>query len=633
MSKAQTSKRSATAVDITAVEEALASINAGKSVRCDLDNGGRIHIDRALPFLCVHVSDGRGGDAALDITSANASYLIAPDLDFAVAAVEVIAGAMTERFTAFVVLDVGELAQDRLLSDDAPYLLPFEITLSGTDQPETHAALDGFASAVGSIEAKFRSPRVDRRRAVDDPHALLAARLRGFPCVTVRFAPIYRVPGSENTYPDLRDRVVANIFDAGLQAIAAFLKAAGIFKLPTHRALGRRAFVDAVERADRCIDEIAATFDFLLAVTPINADAAWHDFKANGFQRPPQFLYRPLTVQVNVEKKKLFSIAFDRFEDPVLFNLYREKQQELDLQLSMLFARETPRFMEFSRVLYGRVEPGLLHAAKDILAKTAGPGGEIAGGGGRAGSVDCYVIERAARTMIEMYRRQYSGFEATVELRDDLPAGLLVSGGRLLISRSTSMTRRRLTALLSHEIGVHLLTYFNGSAQGLRLFRTGLAGYEGVQEGLAVLAEYLVGGMTTERLRLIAARVVACAAMLEGASFQETFHALVRDYGFSEISAFHMTLRLYRGGGLAKDAIYLRGLLEVLKHLGSGGALDPFWMGKIAASHFGVMQELNSRGLLKAPEIRPVFLLHPQAQKRLEKARSGLLPVEMIASS
>ena len=158
------------------------------------------------------------------------------------------------------------------------------------------------------------------------------------------------------------------------------------------------------------------------------------------------------------------------------------------------------------------------------------------------------------------------------------------------------------------------------------MFRTGLAGYEGVQEGLAVFAEYLVGGMTTGRLRLIAARVVACAAMLEGASFQEIFHALVREYGFSEISAFNLTLRLYRGGGLAKDAIYLRGLLEVLDHLRNGGALDPFWMGKIAASHFGVMQELNSRGLLRAPEIRPAFLSHPQAKKRLEKARSACCP-------
>ena len=81
---------------------------------------------------------------------------------------------------------------------------------------------------------------------------------------------------------------------------------------------------------------------------------------------------------------------------------------------------------------------------------------------------------------------------------------------------------------------MHLLTYFNGSAQGLRLFRSGLAGYEGVQEGLAVLAEYLVGGMTIARLRLIAARVVACAAMLGGRVFRRNLPALVRDPASAE---------------------------------------------------------------------------------------------------
>ncbi|MEK1888490.1 MAG: flavohemoglobin expression-modulating QEGLA motif protein [Phyllobacterium sp.] len=633
MSTAQANKRLPTTVDARIVDEALLSIAAGKSVRRDLENGGRLHIDRALPFLCVYVSNGRDADAALDVASANASYLIAPDLDFAVSIVEAIGSAMVERFGAFVVLDVGELAQDRLLSDDAPYLPPFEITLSASDQPGTHAAVVAFTTAIERVEAKFRSPRLNKLRAADDPQAHLAARTPGIACVTIRFAPIYRVPGSCDIYPDLRERLVANIFDAGLQAVTAFLKTTGYLNLPTHRALGRRAFVDTVERADRSIDDIAATFDFLLAVTPINAGAAWQDFKSNRFQRPPRLLYRPLTVQVDVEKKKLFSIAFNRFEDPVLFNLYREKRHELDLQLSMLSARETPRFVEFGRALYGRVEPGLLDAAKDILEKTVNPVGVTSSDCGDSESVDCEDVERASRAMIEMYRRQYSGFEATVELRDDLPAGLLVSGARLLISRSTKMTRQRLRALLSHEIGVHLLTYFNGSAQGLRLFRTGLAGYEGVQEGLAVLAEYLVGGMTTGRLRVIAARVVACAAMLQGASFQEVFHSLVRDYGFSETGAFHLALRLYRGGGLAKDAIYLRGLLEVLNHLRSGGALDPFWMGKIAASHFSVMQELNTRGLLRAPAVRPAFLSHQQATKRLEKARSGILPVEMIASS
>ena len=93
-----------------------------------------------------------------------------------------------------------------------------------------------------------------------------------------------------------------------------------------------------------------------------------------------------------------------------------------------------------------------------------------------------------------------------------------------------------------------------------------------------------------------------------------------------------MTLRLYRGGGLAKDAIYLRGLLELLSHLRNGGSLDPFWMGKVSASHFGIMQELNLRGLLKPPQLRPAFLSHPQAETRLASARSGLSAVEMIGS-
>ena len=52
------------------------------------------------------------------------------------------------------------------------------------------------------------------------------------------------------------------------------------------------------------------------------------------------------------------------------------------------------------------------------------------------------------------------------------------------------MPAGELEALLAHEVSVHLLTYCNGAAQGLTIFRTGLAGYdEGVQEGLGVFAE------------------------------------------------------------------------------------------------------------------------------------------------
>ncbi len=614
------------------LDDILDCIRTDKSVRKDFDNGGRLHIDRPLPFLSVHIGRGRDDLAARDIAAANASYLIVNDIQEALPVIEAVGAVLSERFGAFLLLDIDELDHDTLITDDAPYLPPFEIRIASTDDVAAQKAAAALAEGTDIRQVKFRTPHINWFGIKTDTQAARLIEQTGFPLVAVRFAPIYRQPESGNTYPDLRERLVANIFDAGLKAFAAFVGATQSLKLTTHRALGRKAFVDAVSRADRSIDDVASSFDFLLAVTPINTDAAWQAFKAGKFKQEPQFLYRPLSVQVESEKRKLFSVAFDRFEDPVLYHLYREKQQELDLQLSLISARETSRFVEYGRALYGPVEPSLYRVATEILAKTAvlaDDGDDIESD---PATVDCDEVEAAARAMIADYQRQYPGFAAEVELRDDLPSGMLVSGERLLISRQTLMPRGRVHALLSHEIGVHLLTYFNGSAQGLRLFRSGLAGYEGMQEGLAVFSEYMAGGMTVGRLRLIAARVVGCAAMLDGRPFTETYSLLVGEHGFGPVAAFHLAMRLYRGGGLAKDAIYLRGLLELLSHLKSGGALDPFWMGKISASHFRVMQELSLRGLLKAPVIRPAFLTHPQAQARLDKARQGLNPLDMIIS-
>jgi uncharacterized protein (TIGR02421 family) len=610
--------------DSKLLEELAAALTAGEAIRRDFGRGERLHIDRPLPFLVVHVGSRRE-PAARDVVTANSSYLLVRSLDRATAIIKLVAEAMTVRFGAFMLLDVGELARDRLASD-ADYLPPFEMSLSASADSVAEDARTAFAAAAERVQTKYRAPQIARPKIADDPAAKLARLLPKLPSLTVRFAPIYRVPESDAVYPELRDRLVANVVDAGLQAVAAFVGATGSLAVATHRALGRKAFIDVVSRADRAIDDVAQSFDFLLAVTPINAQTAWAEFAGAGHEQPPRFLYRPLTVDVGRQKKALFTVALDHFEDPVLTTLYREKQQELDLQLSLLAARETPRFVEFGRALYGPVEPGLLQVARTILDATKPARGKRKGD---ANDADVAFVERRARSMIKYYADGYDGFSASVEVRDDLPAGMMVSGGRLLISRHTTIARGRVEALLSHEVGVHLLTYFNGSAQGLRLFRSGLAGYEGVQEGLAVLAEYLVGGMTVGRLRLLAARVVACADMLEGASFIECYRMLVRDLGFAGAKAFNLALRVYRGGGLVKDAVYLRGLLEVLSHLQAGGSLDPFWMGKIAAAHFSVIQELSTRGLLQPPRLLPQFLSHGQADARLKATRAGITPVQM----
>ncbi|KQV81865.1 flavohemoglobin expression-modulating QEGLA motif protein [Rhizobium sp. Root1220] len=609
------------------LDDVVKTIRAGKPVRRELTAGGTLHMDRPLPFLCLHIGSPDKEPVALAIAQANASYLIADSAQAAGVVINALAPVMRELFGGFIVVDIGELEDDRPLPDDAPFLRSFEVCIWETPGAGANDAANSFSKAVLESEARFRRPRVQKQAAPISTNLATIAEETGCSAIVVRFAPVYRQADGA-IYPELRDRLIAMIFDASLRACASFIQQLHVFTVPTHRSLGRKAFVDAVSRVDRAIDDVASSFDFLLAITPINADAAFEVFRDGNCRTEPTLLYRPLTMQVETAKKKLFSISFDHMEDPLLYDLYREKQRELDLQLSLIGARETARFIELGRALYGPVEPALLKEANTILRALVD---EHAQGTGRQMPLaDGLSVARSAATMIESYQQRHVDFEASVELRDDLPSGLMVTGPRLLVSTHTLMDQARVEPLLSHEIGVHLLTYFNGSSQGLRLFRSGLSGYEGMQEGLAVFAEYLAGGMTSERLKLIAARVVGCAHMLEGASFAETFSLLQNDHGFTTDVAFNITLRLYRGGGLAKDAIYLRGLLELLGHLSADGALDPFWMGKIASLHFDVMQELASRGLLRHPSVRPIFLEMPSGQIGLERARLGMRPLDMI---
>lgn len=614
------------------LDDVLACIAEGKSIRRDLPQGGRLHIDRPLPFLCLYIGNGDEEPVAREIAQANASYLIGPDLASVEPVVEAVAQALREKLGAFLLFDIGELEHDRLLSGDAPFLQPFEVALWASPDRDARQAATVFAKAVAASEARFRTPKVEIRDTPPTVGGKFLLPSFGHPGIKVRFAPVYRQPGSDAVYPELMEQLIAVLFDAGLQAFASFITEEKLLELPTHRALGRKAFIDVVTRTDRSMDEVASTFDFLLEVTPINSNAAFEEFRRRDFQGQPRFLYRPLGLRVEAVKQKLFSISLDHLEDPVLYHLYREKQHELDLQLSMLSARGTSKFVEFGRALYGPVEPQLLSAAKNILADSAHRQSRDGDQHDEGDIADCFHVEARARSMIAGYQRELRDFEVSVEVRDDIPSGLLVSGHRLLISSNTRMDVRRVEPLLSHEVGVHLLTYFNGSVQGLRLFRIGLAGYEGMQEGLAVFAEFLTGGMTLSRLRLIAGRVVGCAAMLDGADFDETFRLLTDEHDFTEAAAFNLSLRLYRGGGLAKDAIYLRGLLQLLAHLKNGGALEPFWMGKIAASHFEVMQELALRGLLRMPAVHPAFLASADARARLQRARTGLNPIDMIQS-
>src|SRR5690606_14676278 len=176
-------------------------------------------------------------------------------------------------------------------------------------------------------------------------------------------------------------------------------------------------------------------------------------------------------------------------------------------------------FMLGSLQLFGNVSEKLLDRAKAILTITAQDeypkdrGDDI---------VYAEEFAQLAQQEINYLRAQEPQFNTTIRLRDD-SYGVMVNQGVLNISKQYALPRRRVNALLQHEVGTHIVTYFNGKQQPFNLFRLGVPGYEKLQEGLAVLAEYMVGELTNDRLRVLAGRVVAVHHMLAGNNFIDTF--------------------------------------------------------------------------------------------------------------
>ena len=82
-------------------------------------------------------------------------------------------------------------------------------------------------------------------------------------------------------------------------------------------------------------------------------------------------------------------------------------------------------------------------------------------------------------------------------------------------------------------------------------------------------------------------------------------------------------MRIYRGGGLTKDAIYLRGLREMLRYVQKGGDLEPLFVGKMAIGHIPIIRELQYRNVLEPAPVRPRYMENDTATARLELLRNG----------
>lgn len=381
---------------------------------------------------------------------------------------------------------------------------------------------------------------------------------------------------------------------------------------------------------DQVLAELVQAYDFLLQVTPLNLDDAWVSFQQGGFSAVPDFVYREPTVDVEALRRRASGVRLDGVEDAALVALLSDKLAEIDGQLAMLAARNTPSFLAGSVRAFGSPDAALLETAT-ALAEGVAPKSAASGT-----KLTPEEFAAAAREQLRLYRQQVPDLPARVEVRDDV-AGLIVSRGHLLVGSRMTFNPARVEAQLAHEVGTHIVTYYNGAAQPLALMRIGLAGFAELQEGLAVLSEYLVGGFDVGRLRLLALRVIAAHALVESATFLECFQRL-RAFQAEPREAYNVTARIYRGGGLTKDAVYLRGLVRLLEHLHRAPeAASPLErvrelsVGKLSFEHLPQVDELRMRGILRPPVLTPLYLEQTQVAARLTALRDGIGVAGLLA--
>lgn len=621
--------RTPTVITDNLITQVALRVAANKPVRRTLPDGGRLHIDRQLPFLVVYRPPHDRPDPGMaDFVKGEASYLIAPrhrrHQRKVAALAEAVCSELVAVFGSFLLIEMWSGPDEDGGRSEAGDARPPQFRVVVAKRDAESASVGRLVSSLGGTRVQGRSGEVDlvpggRMSPPGLPRLSRSLGTATSPVhlIGVEVRPVFRDRETGDLFPVITRSMHRQLSRAMQRSAYEFAVHQTTHRPRHYQSLGRRAFVKAVTDVDRQLAEIASAFDLLLLVTPVNTAKAYRSFVRRKASSPPLFRYRPLDVDPVNLKRGLFNVPIDRVEDPSLAAIFREKQRELSLKLDLLSDRQTPRFLHTGTALYGSIDPSMLAEAKLLLDTLPNSDGE-----GTRRSLDSKAFAAAAQREVERYRAVAPTIGATVEIRDDITS-LMVSNGRLFVGSGMRIPARRAEALIQHEVGTHIVTYWNGAAQRLRLLATGLAGHDELQEGLAVLAEYLVAGLTPARLRVIAARVVAAQSVVTGAQFIDTYRMLTNDYGFSQKSGFQIATRVHRGGGLVKDSVYLRGLQRVVNYLAEGGRLDTLLVGKIAVNHVAVVEELQRRGVLKAPTLRPAYLDDPDTHYRLERLKEA----------
>ena len=351
-----------------------------------------------------------------------------------------------------------------------------------------------------------------------------------------------------------------------------------------------RARYRSIFEVDAHLDRLVKRIELLSYINPLNAEKEKQRFFASKYTDEPRFKYPKLKFDPYKLHRLFFSHRIDRIEEDVIRELY---QEVIYFYSNMVQCIETigqgKNFYYNSLRVYGTPTEKDVQNARFILHFEEEPPSAF---------MEKKHSTQEALRYFEDFAKPYD-FPLNVRLSTHIAAEAMVSNSSqsLLLKRNALFSDNQLLTLAHHEIGVHLLTTYNGLLQPLRIFSNGLPRNVETQEGLAVFAEYMGGALTVKRLKELAYRVIASHTLSKGYSFADTFDLIHNQYKLNREAAFTITLRAHRGGGFTKDRLYLSGLRKIYKRYQKEIPMDRLLIGKVSLDYEPQIALLQQLGL------------------------------------
>jgi hypothetical protein len=189
-----------------------------------------------------------------------------------------------------------------------------------------------------------------------------------------------------------------------------------------------------------------------------------------------------------------------------------------------------------------------------------------------------------------------------VLVRPALLAAAATGDSVILVRGGASYCEREVRRIVEHEVVGHAMPRAQAQCEELGLFALGTAGGSDDEEGRALLAELRAGCLGEHRKAELGCRHLAALAVREGADWVQTVR-LLRSCGAGLERALTVAARVHRGGGLAREVVYLNALSRVVRAFDADPSIET-WLerGRIAVGAVPLLEALGDPPeLIRAP--------------------------------